>query len=38
MEEPTKDKERSLKDYPVLKEYEDVLWDLSGSPPKRYID
>jgi hypothetical protein len=25
MEEPTKDKEPSLEDYPVLKEYEDVF-------------
>jgi hypothetical protein len=38
MEEPTKDKEPSLEDYPVLKEYEDVFGVLPGLPPKRDID
>jgi hypothetical protein len=38
MEEPMKDKEPSLKDYPVLKEYEDVFEEFPGFPPKRDID
>jgi hypothetical protein len=38
MEEPTKDKEPSLEDYPVLKEYEDVFGEFLGFPPKRDID
>jgi len=38
MEDPTKDKEPCLKVYPFLKEYEDVFWELLGSPPKRDID
>jgi hypothetical protein len=29
MEEPMKDKEPSLEDYPVLKEFEDVFEELS---------
>jgi hypothetical protein len=38
VEEPTTDKEPCLVDYLVLKEYEDVLGDLPGSPSKRDID
>jgi hypothetical protein len=38
MEEPVKDKEPSLEDCPVLKEFEDVFEELSGLPPKRDID
>ena len=37
MEEEAKDKEPSLEDYPVLKEYEDVFGKLLGLPPKRDI-
>jgi hypothetical protein len=37
MEEPMKDKEQSLEDYPVLKEYEDVFGELPELPPKRNI-
>jgi hypothetical protein len=37
MEEPMKDKEPSLEDYPVLKEYKDVFEELPGFPPKRDI-
>jgi hypothetical protein len=38
MEEPMKDKEPNLEDYPVLKEYEDVFGELLRLPPKREID
>jgi hypothetical protein len=38
MEDPMKDKEPSLKDFPFLKEYEDVLEEFPGLPPKRDID
>jgi hypothetical protein len=38
MEEPTKDKEPSLKVYLVLKEYEDVLGESPRFYPKRYIE
>jgi hypothetical protein len=34
MEEPTKDKEPSLEDNPLLKEYEDVFWKFLGLPLK----
>jgi hypothetical protein len=37
MEDPMKDKEPSLEDYSVLKEYEDVFEELSIFPPKRDI-
>ena len=37
MEDPMKDKEPSLKDYPVLKEYKDVFEELLGLPLKRDI-
>jgi hypothetical protein len=37
MEEPMKDKDPSLKDYPVLKEYEDVFEELSIFSPRRDI-
>jgi hypothetical protein len=38
VEETTKDKESSLEDYPVLKEYVDVFVEFLGLPPKRDID
>jgi hypothetical protein len=38
MEEPTKDKDPSLEEYPVLREYEDMFGELLGFPPKRDID
>jgi hypothetical protein len=38
MEEPTKDKEPSLKDYLVLKEHEYVFGKFPGFPLKRDID
>jgi hypothetical protein len=38
MEEPTKDKEPILEDYPVLREYKDVFWELPRLPPKRDIN
>jgi hypothetical protein len=38
MEEPTKDKDPSLEDYLVLREYEDVFGELLGLPSKRDID
>jgi hypothetical protein len=38
MEEPIKDKEPSLEDYPVLKEYKYVFEELQGLPPNRDID
>jgi hypothetical protein len=38
MEEPTKDKDPSLEDSLVLREYEDVFGELLGFPPKRDID
>jgi hypothetical protein len=38
MEEPSKYKELRLKDYPILKESEDVFGELSGLPPKIDID
>jgi hypothetical protein len=38
IEEPVKDKETSLEDYPVLKEFKDVFEELSGFPPKGDID
>jgi hypothetical protein len=37
MEEPVKDMDPSLKDYLVLKEYEDVFEEFPGFPPKRDI-
>jgi len=37
MEEPKKDKEPSLEDYPVLKEYKDMFGKLLGFPLKRVI-
>jgi hypothetical protein len=37
MEEIMKDKDPSLEDYLVLKEYEDVFGELPGLPPKRDI-
>jgi hypothetical protein len=38
MEDPMKNKEPSIQDYPLLKEYEDVFWEFPGFPPKRDID
>jgi hypothetical protein len=38
MEEAMKDKEPSLEDYLVLKEYQDVFEESLGLPPKRDID
>jgi hypothetical protein len=38
MEEAIKDKEPSLEDYIVLKEYEDMFGESRGLPPKRDID
>jgi hypothetical protein len=38
MEDPTKDKEPSLEDYLVLKEYKDVFGEFLGFPPNRDID
>jgi hypothetical protein len=38
IEETVKDKEPCLEYYPILKDYEYVFWELSGSPPKRDID
>jgi hypothetical protein len=38
MEEPTKYKDPSLKDYPILRKYEYVFGELSGFPQKRDID
>jgi hypothetical protein len=38
MEDPMKDKEPSLEDYPILKEYEYVFREFLGFPPKRDID
>jgi len=37
MEEPMRDMEPSLEDYPVLKEYEYAFEELSGFPPKMDI-
>jgi hypothetical protein len=38
MEEPIKDKDASIEDYRVLKEYEYVFGELLGFPPKRDIE
>jgi len=38
MEEPMKDKEPSLEDYPVLKEYKYVFEELLILPPNMNID
>jgi hypothetical protein len=38
MEETIKDKDPSLEDYLVLKEYEDVFWEFPRFPPKRDIN
>jgi hypothetical protein len=38
MEEPTKDKDPSLEDYPFFTEYKDMFGELLGFPPKREIN
>jgi hypothetical protein len=38
MEEETKDKVPSIEDHLVLKDFEDVFREISGFPPKIYID
>jgi hypothetical protein len=38
LEESAKDKESNIEYYSVLKEYEDVFWEIPGFPPKRNID
>jgi hypothetical protein len=38
MEEPMKDKDPSIEDYPILKEYEDVFEEFPRFSPERDID
>jgi hypothetical protein len=38
MEELVKDKVESIEYHPVLKDFEDVFWDISRFTPKRDID
>jgi hypothetical protein len=38
MEEATRHKVASIEDHPVLRDFEDVFWEILGFPPKRDID